>query len=203
MSIADQNIPEQREGEHNDVIQYVDLPTVAEAHHLFILVKDRLKDVSNWHTFTGPVESKFGITDTQGRETYKIVEKGDHIYIDMPGPGSISGGGYDWVRVEALREHDNAEAESEYVAITVRPVANPKKPGSVIAHFFSHNSTNTFIVERYRNRVSAAVHGRNEQPNTDGNLIDDIRNIIVGLTARHSLSGPHWQVFVDNILKQG
>ena len=119
----------------------------------------------------------------------------------MPGPGSIAGGGLDWGRIEAIEENEDALGEAEYLVITVRPVANPKKPETATAHFFSHDSTNTFIVERLHNRVIASVHGRNEMPNKEGNIIDKARNAIVGLTARHGLSGPHWQVFIENLLK--
>lgn len=201
MNITASYIPEQVEGEQNDVRHYIDFPSQGEAHHLFMLAKSRLKDVGTWGALTGPVSSGFGITDTKGNDAYKIAEKGDTLYIDMPGPGSIAGSGVDWVRIEALEEVEDALGEAEYIIITVRPVANPKKPETVTAHFFSHASTNTFIVERYRNRVSASVHGRNEKPNTEGNIIDKARNAIVGLTGRHGLSGPHWQVFVENLLK--
>jgi hypothetical protein len=188
MNVAAALIPLQTEGEQNDISYHLDFPSQGEAHNLFMLAKNRLKDIGDWHKLTGPGSSTFAITDTQGNETYKIAEKGDHFYIDMPGPGSIAGSGLDWVRIEAMDEKDDSFGDDEYLVITVRPVGNPRKPETATAHFFSHHSTNTFIVERSRNRVTASVHGRNESPNTDGNLIDKARNAIVGLTARHGLS---------------
>ncbi|RCH56790.1 hypothetical protein DJ568_02735 [Mucilaginibacter hurinus] len=201
MAIAKAHIPEQVEGEQNDVEYYVDFPSQGEAHKLFMLAKSRIKDIGNWGALTGPASSNFAITDTAGNPAFKTAEKGDILYIDMPGPGSIAGSGVDWVRIEAMEEFEDALGESEYIVLTVRPIANPKKTDALTAHFFSHKSTNTFIVERTGNRVVASVHGRNEMPNTDGNLIDKARNIIVGLAGRHGLSGPHWQIFVENLLK--
>jgi len=196
------DIPEQREGEQTDVIHFVDCESREQAHKLFQLAKSRLKDVSNWHKFSGPGSSKFSITDTQGKEDYKIAEKGDHIYINLPAPGSIAGDGLEWVRIEAVDEVENAGAENEFIVITVRPVGNPRHPeNGTTAHFFSHNSTSTFIVERYLNHVSAAVHGRNETPNNkDAGLYDDVRNTIIALTARKGLSGPQWKKLVTGLL---
>lgn len=197
------NIPEQTEGGMTDFIHFADLDTRQAAHALFLLAKNRLKDVSNWHQFAGPASSKFSLTDAQGNELYRMAEKGDHFYVDLPAPGSIAGGGLDWVMIESIQEFENANSESEFIAITVRPVANPRNPGEAIANFYDHSATNTFIVERYLNHVSAAVHGRNEViNNSDTNLYDSIRNTIIALTARQGLSGPQWKALVEGLLKE-
>ncbi|MEB0249865.1 hypothetical protein QN344_06940, partial [Mucilaginibacter sp. 5B2] len=115
--------------------------------------------------------------------------------------GSLAGDGKEWVRIEAMEEVDNAAAESEYLTMTIRPIANPRHPEKSIAHFFSHNATNTFIVERYLNHVSAAAYGRNETPNNKNTrLYDTVRNTIIALGARNGLSGPQWKALVTGIL---
>jgi hypothetical protein len=203
MNEAPQNIPEQHEGEQTDVIHCVDFANQEKAHKLFQLAKSRLKDVSNWHTISGPGSSKFSITDTKGNEDYKLAEKGDHFYINLPAPGSITGGGLEWVRIEEIIDTEDAKAESEYIIMTVRPVANPRTNEGSIAHFFNHGSTSTFIVERYLNHVSAAVHGRNEVPNNTGvNIYDTVRNTIVALSARVGLSGPQWKKLAVGLLQE-
>ncbi|GGH12783.1 hypothetical protein [Mucilaginibacter phyllosphaerae] len=205
MHTAADNIPPQTEGEHNDFIHFADCETVEEAHQLFLLAKDRLKDISQWHVFSGPHSAKFAITDTKGAEIYKMAQKGDLFSIDLPlpTPGSLAGDGKEWVRIEAMEEIIDAHAESEYLTMTIRPVANPRHPDKATAHFFSHASTNTFIVERYLNHVSAAVYGRNEMPNNSGTgLYDTVRNTIVALGARNGLSGPQWQPLVKGLLNR-
>jgi hypothetical protein len=87
----------------------------------------------------------------------KWPNKGDLFYINLPAPGPLAGDGKEWVRIEAIEEVEDANAESEYITMTVRPVASPMHPEKATAHFFAHHSTNTFIVERYLNHVSAAV----------------------------------------------
>ena len=85
--------------------------------------------------------------------------------------------------------------------MTVRPVADPRKPAAEIAHFYKEASTNTFIVRRDGLRLSAGAHGRNETPNNEGvDLHDKIRNTAIALMARVGLSGPQWQKLVDGLL---
>jgi len=195
------DIPQQHEGNQTDVIEFVDCENQQKAHELFLLAKSRLKDVSNWHTLAGPGSSKFTLTDAKGEPLYRMIEKEDHFYIDLPAPGTLAGDGLDWVQVENIDDAEDANAESEYIAITVRPVTNPRHPTGEVAHFYGHNSTSTFIVERYLNHVSAAVHGRNETTNTDGTgIYDTIRNTIVALTARAGISGPQWKALVKGLL---
>ena len=196
------NIPQQHEGNQTDVIEFADRDTSQKAHELFLLAKSRLKDVSNWHTFSGPGSSKFTLTDAKGNPLYRMAEMEDHFYIDLPAPATIAGDGLDWVQIINIDDVEDANAESEYIAITVRPVTNPRHPDTEVAHFYGQNSTSTFIVERYLNHVSAAVHGRNETTNTDNTgIYDTIRNTIVALSARAGISGPQWKALVKGLLK--
>ncbi|MBD1385410.1 hypothetical protein IDJ75_08990 [Mucilaginibacter rigui] len=203
MNNPTENIPPQTEGEKTDVIHFADCTSIEEAHHLFLLAKDRLKDISQWHVLSGPHSAKFALTDAAGNEVYKMAEKGDLFYINLPAPGPLAGDGKEWVRIEAIEEVDDATAESEYITMTVRPVASPMHPDRATAHFFAHQSTNTFIVERYLTHVSAASYGRNETPNNKGvGLYDTVRNTIIALAAREGLSGPQWKSLVSGILEK-
>lgn len=201
MTKADSNIPQQTEGQHTNIVHYIDQPTQHDAHHLFLLAKDRIKDIAQWHKYAGPLSATFAITDAQGNEVYKFAEVGDLFTIDLPGPGPLAGGGFEWVRIESVDEVIDEHGESEYITMTVRPVANPKHPDKSIAHFFGHHSTNTFVIERYHNRVTAASYGRNETPNnTDTNLFDTVRNTIIALSAREGLSFPQWKALMKGLL---
>ncbi|MCO5936879.1 hypothetical protein NAF17_15150 [Mucilaginibacter sp. RB4R14] len=100
-----------------------------------------------------------------------------------------------------MEEVDNVAAESEYLTMAIRPIAKPRHPEKSIAHFFSHNGTNTFIVKPYLNHVSAAAYGRNETPNNkDTGLYETARNTIIALLARNGLYGPQWKALVTGIL---
>ncbi|MCO5936880.1 hypothetical protein NAF17_15155 [Mucilaginibacter sp. RB4R14] len=62
---------------------------------MLLLAKDGLKDISQWHTFTGPHPAKFAIAEAQGAEIYKMAGKGDLFYINLPlsSPRSLAGDG--------------------------------------------------------------------------------------------------------------
>jgi hypothetical protein len=201
MNDVSEKIPEQSEGNQSDVIEFADFESRQEAHALFLLAKERLKEISNWHTICGHGSTKFSLADTQGNPLYRMAQKGDHFYIDLPAPGTLAGDGLDWVRIESMEEFGDSNTKSEYIVMTARPVANPKHPTGETAHFYGHNSTNTFIVERYLNHVSAAVHGRNETTNTENTgIYDTVRNTIIALTARAGLSGPQWKTLVKGLM---
>lgn len=202
MPNAFENIPPQVAGEKTDTIHIVDCATQEQAHHLFLMAKDRLRDISMWHQFCGFGSARFAITDAQGNELYKMAEKGDIFYINLPAPGPLAGDGKEWVRIETMQLAEEAFAESEYFTMTVRPIANPRhSEGASIAHFYSHNSTNTYIAERYKNHVSVAIHGRNETANTSSNLYDRVRNTIIALAAREGISFPQWKSLAKGILE--
>jgi len=201
MKQASDNIPPQLLGEQTDVVESVSCTSIEDAHKLFLAAKDKLKDVSNWHQFSGPGSSKFTLSDSGGNPLYSIAEKGNLFYIDLPAPGSAAGKGLEWVRIEEIDENISPESESEYITMRVRPVANPLNPSGEVAHFYDHETTSTFIVERFGNQVSAAVHGRNETPNNrDTGIYDTVRNTIVALGARYGLSGPQWKALVKGLL---
>ncbi|MBD1395232.1 hypothetical protein [Mucilaginibacter glaciei] len=201
MNKANESIPEQTEGQQIDVIEFFDAANTAEAHHVFLAVKSRLKDVTKWHEYAGLLSANFALTDSMGNEVYKFAEVGDLIRIDLPGPGSAAGGGYEWVRIEAMDDNTDEFTETEYITMTARPVANPKNPDKAIAHFFGHHSTVTFVIERYLNHISAAARGRNEVANTTNTgLFDTVRNTIIALSAREGLSLPQWKALMNGLL---
>jgi len=125
---------------------------------------------------------------------------GDYFQIDIPGPGSESGVGDEWVQIEDIKEID--EGERQAIAIRVRPAVNPHNEDPNTAHFFCGNSTSTFIVLREQNSVSAGVFARNESPITDNkNWADKLRNTVVAPGARAGLAKLQWKRLADGFLR--
>jgi hypothetical protein len=86
--------------------------------------------------------------------------------------------------------------------MTVRPVPDPHKDNTEIAHFYKDVSTSAFIIRRDGFMVSAGVHGRNETPNNaEVYLYDKIRNTAIALMARVGLSGPQWKPLVKGLIE--
>ena len=68
-------------------------------------MKDRLQNVNQWKEYAGNISADFRLVDKAGREVQRQAKKGDYFKIDIPGPGSQSGDGYDWVTNRRSCEH--------------------------------------------------------------------------------------------------
>ena len=168
---------------------------------LSIMVKERLLQVNNWQYWAGAATARFQLADAQGNDVNRAVQEGDYFKIDIPGPGPVTGDGYDWVQVEQVTENqDNGMQE---VVIQVRPASNPNNSRSDVAHFFSEEASSCFIVKRDGTAVSAAVHGRNEKPNTRAEtLVDKARNAAVATGAVAAFSKLQWKSLVNGLVKK-
>ena len=193
-------IPPQKEGKQVDIVEKINASTPEEARSLFIKLKKKLFDINHWSDISGGLSASFVLTDQHGQHKTGIPAAGDHFRIDIPGPGSSAGSGYDWVRVEMVEDHSDPEADKEWVIIKVRPSEDPaKKEG--IAHFLGEKATSSFIVKRENDSLTAEVHGRNEKPNTEaGKLSDKIRNAVIGTGVVTGLAKIQWEKLVKGLL---
>lgn len=198
-----QPVPQQEKGTKLDTEHVVKAATAEEAQRIFSCAVHRLLSINEWDKLCGPLSSTFGLTDREGVEVKRLAQPGDYFKIDIPAPGSASGEGYDWVRVEALIDQRNPLAPSERVTLRVRPSVNPHHAEADTAHFFKDDATSSFMIEREDTRVIASVHGRNEEPNTDTHrVVDKVRNALVALGAIVGFSRPQWKSLVKGLLER-
>jgi hypothetical protein len=194
-------IPEQNTGAQSNTAETATFDSPAQAKAFYEEVKQRLLHVNGWQGWAGAATAQFQLTDAGGIEVDRAVQQGDHFKIDIPGPGPVTGDGYDWVRVETVEEQDTPEMEE--VAVQVRPATNPNNNMPDVAHFFSEEASSSFIVRREGNSVTAAVHGRNEKPNTRAEkLVDKARNAAVATGAVTAFSKLQWKSLVTGLLKR-
>jgi hypothetical protein len=202
MKTAQEQLPLQQTGRQTDFTHEQKYDTLEAAHIAFQAAAGRMLSVNNWHEYTGTGSAKFTLCNNQGEEVEVMAEEGFFISIDLPGPGPDAGGGVEWVLVEKLASEGGAHTAEEYVLMTVRPAADPRKAAAEIAHFYTDESTSTFIVRRDGIVVSAGAHGRNESPNNEEvDLHDKIRNTAIALMARVGLSGGQWQKLVNGLIE--
>ena len=193
-------IPEQKEGAEITAETHVELQNIEEAGILYKEAKQRLLYIHNWHEIAGWLSAGFQLTDDEGKEVDRSARKGDHFRIDITGPGSKAGGGYDWARVKDIKEINTEDVDS--IAMLVHPALNPQASNSNVAHFFSENSTSTFVITREQNKITASIYDRNIEANEETNEpIDKFRNAIVGLGAKHGFSKLQWQALVQGFIK--
>jgi hypothetical protein len=193
-------VPEQTEGAQKDIIHVVNTVDENDARRLFLIARNRLVEVNHWHKISTPAH--FQLTDKAGNEVDRTAEKGDYIKIDVKAPGPIKGAGYDWVFIESVDDHSDAEGYEEHMAMRVRPASNPGAAiGKDTAHFFTDEATSTFIVTRRGKEVAASVFGRNEIPNAStSNVVDKVRNTIVAVSAIAGLSNIQWRSLVQGLV---
>jgi hypothetical protein len=104
------------------------------------------------------------------------------------------------VKIEEI-EIVSSDDEDSY-AFRVRPTQNPTNKNDDIAHFYSKDSTSTFIVSRKENVVTAAVFDRNTEPNkASDRAVDKIRDTLVGTAGVLSFSKFQWSKLVDGLLE--
>jgi hypothetical protein len=202
INVNERIIPLQKEGVKKDIDHTVVMADENDARKLFMIARNRLVDINHWHHFAQPVTSIFRLTDADGNEVDRTVETRDHFKIDLPGPGSAEGKGYDWVQVEAIEDKSNPDGAAEYIALRVRPTPDPtEKQGENVAHFLNNHSTSTFVLMRDGREVTAAVFSRNETPNTEtSGIIDKVRNAVVGTSAILGFSNIQWKNLLKGIL---
>lgn len=196
------HVPPQQTGSEMNAVEKLELTSTAEAIHFFKTVKQRLLDVNRWTEIAGGEMSDFLLTDGEGRLVQRKATGGDHIRIDIPGPGTQTGGGYDWVRITEIKVEVLDDAE--VMSMTVRPSSNPLTGTEETAHFLTEKASSTFQVKRVGHTLYAEEHGRNEVPNTaTNNTLDNIRNTLVGWGAKAGFSYPQWKALVKGLLYPG
>lgn len=173
----------------------------SEAEAIFQAAKERLLSVNQWHRLAGKALAHFQLTDQHGQAIDGPVYETCHFKIDIPGPGTEEGQGFDWVRVERIIEH--SQSNTQGIAIQVIPSPNPLKESKVTAHFYSSESTSIFAVMIQGDKVIASVYDINLKPNRDsGGAVDQIRNTIIGAAGILGLSKLQWQRLTDGLLNQ-
>ena len=196
-------VPQQYTGKELTATASIDLNNEQEAVDFYQLAMKRLLDVNNWQRTAEGVSATFQVTDQRGNKLERNVQKGDYIRIDIPGPGSKEGDGFDWVNVDDLREISENDIQS--IGFRVRPSENPKNlDSSGTAHFYDSSASSNFIIQRIRNKVSALVIDKNLKPNLDvASITDKLRDAAIGTAAFLGVSKIQWQNLVDGIVKKG
>ena len=201
-TIFNKLVPENIKGKRTDVEHSINLNSREEALDSFKRAYKRMLNVNIWHELIGFASAHFSLTDEQGNEISQLAQLNNFVRIDIPGPGPLSGEGYDWVYIEVVENNTNPDADEEAFGMRLRSCKNPHKPGMDTAHFFTSDATSALIIQRKNNIVSASFHGRNEVLNTHTESVSDkIRNTLVGAGAKIGLSELQWATLIKSLLK--
>ena len=193
-------IPSQYTGMEIEADATVELGDQEEGKAYYNDTKGRLLNVNSWHRIAGGLSAEFQLVDNNGKEIRRFAKKGDYLKIDIPGPGSKAGNGYDWVIIEELVELNNGNTQS--IGFRARPCKNPVGDKRDIAHFYSKEGTSNFIVMREGKKVSAWIVDRNIKPNDEtSSMVDSIRDSVISMGAIGMFSKTQWQGLAKGLLK--
>src|SRR6187402_927064 len=110
-------IPVHIEGKQNDLVHSLVVQTRDEAVDCFKRDYKRLLNPKTWHELGGIFSGEFVLVNDHGEQLNRLAQVGDLYRIDLPGPGSGTGDGYDWVRVDAIEDYSEQSADEELFAI--------------------------------------------------------------------------------------
>lgn len=168
--------------------------SIPETEQKFAHFRGKLFRISDWN---GESEiSSFYLFDENGIEQpNKAVNVGDFIKIILPGSGKA-----DWVKVISFNE------SPDEVILTFQPSIDPtdSETETATSHFFTHDSTNNFCLQKHDRKINFCVVGLCEKPNTTetSGVLEMIRNYAtanIGLFL--GVQKAQWQTFCDNFLE--
>jgi hypothetical protein len=194
MNIKDKEtiVPPQQKGGKSTAVKRKVYKTVDEAKTIFNEVKLRLLDVNNWSKYSF---AHYELVRSDGSHKNGIAQETDIIKIDIPGPASTGGKGYDWVQIEKIKN------EESLFAIEVRMTAKPGSNVQTTDHFYTGITTNTFSVEQHGKEIICQVNGRNMVFNLQHKtFFDKIRNFITGLFSEGGGSKLFWKDFLHHLM---
>ncbi|MEC5144732.1 hypothetical protein [Chitinophaga sp. 212800010-3] len=200
-NIASPFIPAQYTGEATNILESRELTQEEEAAVFFKVVMERLVNVNSWATMSdGLLPAAFQLTDLAGKPATGLAETGMYIRIDIAGPGTKAGLGFDWVKIEQ-KEHVMLNPHQEVFFIRARPSEHPIQKSAGIAHFLRKEASSTFALVRNGVWVTAAVFGRNELPNTQATHAGDkVRN--AAASGVSSIANLQWKALVKGLLSE-
>ena len=98
-------IPENIKGNWLDIEYQVVKATVIEAVKTFDRDCKRQLNPPVQFLIAGELSARFTLQISENRSDKKLVDFGDYLAIDFPGPGLKLGKGFDWLRVELWQKN--------------------------------------------------------------------------------------------------
>lgn len=194
-------IPDQTDGAFHDTESRKNYQVPGSAARDFQILKDRFFAINYWQDYCGKGSAEFKVFDSDGAFVSRIPKKGDHIRIDIPGPGDFENKGYDWVVITEVSDQYQQDYELESYTIVSYPSSSPKAGDGKIAHFYSSSSSSSFRIALGVDFISVGIYGRNEKPNFyKKNLLNKIRSFLISFGGFARFTKIEWKCVADSLL---
>ncbi|WP_415327347.1 hypothetical protein [Chryseobacterium sp. MMS23-Vi53] len=193
-------VPQQMKGGFHDTETCKKFDNPETATEQFEILKRKFLAVNDWRSFCGEGFADFKLFDSEGNFINRFPKEGDFIRIDIPGPGNSEAKGYDWVKILNISEYHYNEILECY-SMVCQPSENPQDKNNFhIAHFYSQESTSTFIICRGKNFIKAGIYGRNEYPNFNSSFLNKIRNLFIAIGGMIGFSKIQWKRLTNGFI---
>lgn len=194
--------PQISEGETLKVYWEEKLPFHLNEKEVYDLLTLRLYNINEWKGYFTVPAPDFLLADNNGSIIKNLPEVGDYIRIDLHGPGTSTGNGYDWVRIDFIKE-TITNLYNRNLQMKVKPSQNPVTGTNETAHFYTGNSFSEFCVGQEGQILYGWVRAGGEQLNLKeaSGLLNKLRNLAVGITAKAGMSEIQWEQFIRGILQ--
>jgi hypothetical protein len=192
-------VPEQKTGQSSFTHTDITCRNLDQVNERYRVAAERLHNVNWWHEYAGKPTATFHLFDESGNSVNRLVQQGDYLRINIPGPGNPDTNGADWVQVIEVGERSAGERQLAF--ITVKAAPDPLVRSNQATHFFDQPATSTFVVYRKQFTIMAAVFGRNEHSNfRSRNVFTLIRNWFVYIGAQLGLANLQWKALTHGLL---
>lgn len=157
-------IPDHQSGRVIDAESFIELRSEKVATVFYEVVRNRLQHVNSWSIIANGLSARFQLVNKEGIEVYRKAQEGDYLKMEVSSPSGNSGNRFGWFRIEAVDNFSNNDGLESF-GFRIRPAFSPS-----FGKNFSNAQdelTNTFIVSRAGNRVTASIFQRGGDINRD------------------------------------
>lgn len=186
-------------GSENNAASIVICNSEKEAFDQFRKLSAKLVEVNNWNGYASKNPTDFYLYSKENNKSAN-AQLNDLVKIKMPAPKNSLGNGFDWVIVNQLDSIE--QTETKVFLLQMKPHSCAESANGNIAHFYTEDASNTFVLAKKDKTVQFSIHGRNEVPNTKKvGLVCAIRNFFVASGGIFGGSKVQWQDFTEEFIK--
>ena len=193
-------LPVNTSGSANNAAAFQTFHSEAEAFDKFRSLSRKLLQINDWKVNAGKNPTDFYLHNKE-QEKLAFAEMNDLVKIKMPAPKNQTGKGFDWVVINKLDSIE--DTGMKVLLLQMKPHSCAENMNDQIAHFYTEDATNNFILAKKGKTVQLSIHGRNEIPNVKNiGFLNSCRNFFVANGGIFGGSKVQWQDFAEEFIKK-
>ncbi len=186
-------------GSENNAVSFLSCNSETEAFDRFRKLSQKLLEVNGWNEYAGKNPTEFYLYSKE-KDKAAIAQLNDLVKIKMPAPKNNLGNSFDWVMVNRIENIE--QTESKVLLLQMKPHSCAESANGNIAHFYTGEASNTFILSKKNKVIQFSIHGRNEVANTSSvGFFNSLRNFFVAAGGIFGGSKIQWQDFTEKFIK--